>query len=242
MRIVALSDLHGYLPKIPPCDLLIIAGDICPDRFGPVLAMHEPDQQKAWFNRKVRPWLAKAPATHKILTWGNHDWCGEACSFRHDMAPEASTSEFQILVDEATHVPTGVASFSVSVWGTPWSNQFMDWAFMKEPPDLARIYASIPDGIDILVSHQPPFGHGDRNIDVDSGRVQHLGSRELLAAIGRVRPKLVICGHIHDGHGRYEYDRVAIHNVCIVDERYRLVHDPTVIEFAESSGTEVRIS
>jgi hypothetical protein len=76
MQIVALSDQHAYLPRIPPCDLLIIAGDICPDRLGPFLVMHDPDQQKAWFDRNVRPWLAKAPATHKIATWGNHDWCG----------------------------------------------------------------------------------------------------------------------------------------------------------------------
>ena len=54
MRIVALSDQHGYLPEIPPCDLLIIAGDVCPDRFGPFVAMHNPDQQKSWFDRNVR--------------------------------------------------------------------------------------------------------------------------------------------------------------------------------------------
>lgn len=73
MRVVALSDQHGFLPDVPACDLLIVAGDICLDRFGPFLAMHAPEEQKAWFNRKVRPWLARSPSKHKILTWGNHD-------------------------------------------------------------------------------------------------------------------------------------------------------------------------
>jgi len=233
MRIVALSDQHGYLPEIPPCDLLIIAGDVCPDRFGPSLAMHDPDQQKSWFNRKVRPWLAKAPATHKILTWGNHDWCGQACGFRHDSPAEASTKELQILVDEATSVPASAGGGgSVSVWATPWSNQFMNWAFMKSAPELEAIYAEIPKGIDILISHQPPYGYGDRCFDVTSRKIEHLGSHELAAAIDRLRPKLVICGHIHDGFGRFEYDGIPIYNVSIVDEQYRLVHEPTLIDFS----------
>jgi predicted MPP superfamily phosphohydrolase len=232
MRIVALSDQHSYLPEIPPCDLLIIAGDVCPDRFGPFLARHDPDQQKSWFNRKVRPWLAKASATHKILTWGNHDWCGQARSFRHDSPTEASTTALQILVDEATRVPAGgECDTSVSIWATPWSNQFMNWAFMKAPVELTEVYAAIPEGIDILVSHQPPFGYADRRADSSSGKIAHLGSRELLVAIDRVRPKLVICGHIHDGYGRYEYEGIPIYNVSVVDEQYRLVHPPTQIDF-----------
>ena len=46
MRVVALSDQHGFLPDIPSCDLLIVAGDVCPDRFGPFMAVHDPDQQQ----------------------------------------------------------------------------------------------------------------------------------------------------------------------------------------------------
>lgn len=68
MRIVALSDQHGSLPEIPPCDLLIVAGDVCPDRVGRSLAQRHPAKQKAWFDQRVRPWLAASPATHKILT------------------------------------------------------------------------------------------------------------------------------------------------------------------------------
>jgi hypothetical protein len=231
MRIVAVSDLHGFLPDISPCDLLIVAGDVCPDRFGPFVAIQHPHQQQAWFDRNIRPWLAAAPAAHKLLTWGNHDWCGQACSFRSDSPAHAESTDLQILIDEGATVPRGdSAGGSVSVWATPWSNTFMRWAFMKRPHELAQIYAAIPVGVDVLVSHQPPLGHGDRTFNLDSGRVDHVGSRELLDAIERVRPKVVICGHVHGGFGRYEYQGVPIFNVSVVDEKYRLVNPPTVIE------------
>jgi Icc-related predicted phosphoesterase len=45
----------------------------------------------------------------------------------------------------------------------------------------------------VLVTHSPPFGHADEA----GGR--HLGSRAVLDAIRRTRPRLVVCGHIH-GH------------------------------------------
>ncbi len=237
MKIVALSDQHSYLPDIPPCDLLIIGGDICPDRLGPYLAMHDPDQQKAWFDREARPWLAGSPATHKVATWGNHDWCGQACDFSQDSQSVAPTSTLQILIDEATSVAArsagGVkdAASAVRIWATPWSNLFMHWAFMKTPRALAAVYAAIPPGVDILVSHQPPYGYGDR-YEHASGKVEHLGSRELLAAVDRVKPRLVICGHIHGGHGRYEHHGIPIYNVSVVDEQYTLVHPATEIDFS----------
>lgn len=238
MRIVALSDQHGFLPDITPCDLLIVAGDICPDRLGFFVARFAPDQQARWFDVKIRAWLDASPATHKVATWGNHDWCGQACDFSRDAPADAPTSKLQILVDEATRIPAKAstggesAASSLTVWATPWSNQFMDWAFMKAPADLARLYATVPAGIDILVSHQPPYGYGDRTSDYGSGKIEHVGSRELLATIERVRPKLVICGHIHGGHGQYEHQGIPIYNVSVVDEQYRLVHEPTLIELA----------
>jgi hypothetical protein len=234
MRIVALSDQHGHLPEIPPCDLLIVAGDVCPDLVGGHLARDRPERQRAWFDAHARPWLSNAPATHKILTWGNHDFCGQACSFDHDAPPAASSTELQIVLDRGTRVPArGAAGQSISIWATPWSHEFESWAFMKSRAELAEMYASIPSGIDILVSHQPPLGHGDAYDDAATGEVVHLGSRELLDAIRRVKPRLVICGHFHGGYGCSIHAGVAIHNVSVVDDQYRMVRSPTIIDIAE---------
>lgn len=219
MRVVALSDQHGHLPKVPACDLLVVAGDICPDRFGPFLAIHRPETQRAWFDATARPWLAAAPAPHKILTWGNHDWCGQACSFRRDSPENASAGAVQIIVDELTTILCD--DTVVSIWATPWSNTFLNWAFMKSPAALEAVYAAIPADIDILVSHQPPYGCGDLG----------LGSVELRAAIRRVKPKLVICGHIHDGFGRFDCEGSLVYNVSLVDDAYRVVREPTLIDF-----------
>jgi hypothetical protein len=233
-RLVALSDLHGHLPEIPPCDLLIVAGDVCPDRIGDALARDRPDAQLAWFDAYARPWLERAPARHTILTWGNHDWCGAACPAGAVDVPGRVSPALRILVDEAASVPVNRAGRRpLSVWGTPWSNQYMRWAFMQPREALAGVYAAIPRGIDILVSHQPPFGYGDRFVDPRSGEVEHLGSHELLAAIARVRPRLVICGHMHDGYGCFDYDGVAIYNVSLVNDQYRVVRAPTVIDIAD---------
>ena len=219
MRIVAMSDMHGFLPVVPACDLLIIAGDVCPDAVGGQLAAVSPEIQRQWFDASVRPWLAASPAPRVVATWGNHDWGGERYDVR--AASTLGAERLQILVDAQTTIVA--AGQSLTVWATPWSNQFGYWAFMKEPEELAAIYARIPSGIDILVSHQPPYGYGDVIED-------HVGSRELLVTLDRVRPRAVICGHIHEGHGRYEHNGIPIYNVAIDNEHYQPVHPPTVIE------------
>ena len=58
-------------------------------------------------------------AAHKILTWGNHDWCGQACSFAEDAPATATSTVLQIVVDEAVSVPAWAAAGmrSVSILG-----------------------------------------------------------------------------------------------------------------------------
>jgi len=49
---------------------------------------------------------------------------------------------------------------------------------------------------DVLVLHEPPWGILD---DVGGGR--HIGFREHLDALQRLRPKVLLCGHCHEAPG-----------------------------------------
>ncbi len=49
----------------------------------------------------------------------------------------------------------------------------------------------------VLVVHSPPRGHCDR-----SAAGEHLGSTAILEAIEAKRPRLAVCGHIHEAWGQ----------------------------------------
>ena len=199
------------------------------------MAVHDPYQQQAWFDRTVRPWLAATRATHKLLTWGNHDWCGQMYWLPLGHACPRDRLTFRSSWTKRRAKPSAggaTRSRNVRCGRRPGPIRSCVWAFMEAAERLSsyRSTRAIPDGIDVLVSHQPPYGYGDSTFDLDSRRVEHVGSRELLVAIERVRPRVVICGHVHGGFGRYEHQGIPIYNVSVVDESYRLVNAPTVID------------
>jgi Icc-related predicted phosphoesterase len=68
---------------------------------------------------------------------------------------------------------------------TPWS-----WSFDLTEEEAAEKLSGCPDGA-VLVVHSPPKGH------VDNG----LGSEAVLRAIEERRPRLVVCGHVHEQWG-----------------------------------------
>ncbi|HEX6229673.1 MAG TPA: metallophosphoesterase family protein [Solirubrobacterales bacterium] len=73
---------------------------------------------------------------------------------------------------------------------TPW-----DWSFDLDDDSAAEMLAACPEGA-VLVIHSPPQGHCDANSDGD-----HFGSEALLRAIEEKRPRLAVCGHIHESWG-----------------------------------------
>lgn len=73
---------------------------------------------------------------------------------------------------------------------------FGDWSFDFTEDQAADLLARCPAG-GVLVSHSPPKGA----VDVASNG-ESLGSTALRAAVERLRPKLVVCGHIHGSAGQ----------------------------------------
>lgn len=223
MKFCAISDQHGALDfEVPPCDVLLVGGDNSYDVFGRGLqrmigSEEQKQAQRQWFLTAYMPWLRRQPARVKLVTFGNH------CS----SAELIDTVEGAEIVKDRTVTVEGV-----SIWMSPWSNIFMSWFNMKTPAECAEIYAQIPAGTDILVSHQPPYGYGDYSVMANPDGDHHVGSKELLAAMDRVQPKVVIGGHIHGGFGhrtrsRQDGDTLHIYNVSVVNEAYQRVNPVT---------------
>lgn len=215
MKIVAVADLHGYLPSIEPCDLLILAGDICPNFAG------TPDKdrfrQAAWMDRMLRPWLQAVPAKTVLAIWGNHDWVGQ----RSGLVPDGL--RWTLINDRAITID------GLRIYGTPWTPTFFNWAFMKEEEALEAYWDAIPNALDILVSHGPPYGYRDRVSPTD---VRCCGSKALLTHVTRSNPALVICGHIHGGRGEAILPvGGTIKNVAFVDEAYKPRQVPSAFEY-----------
>lgn len=189
MRIVAIADTHGYheqLDPLPDGDVLIHAGDLT--RVG---SMEELEG--------VARWLRAQPHRHKVVVAGNHDFCFE----RHRVHAEARLGgDITYLQDQE------VTLGGLRVWGSPWQPEFGGWAFnLARGPELAQRWAAIPSGIDVLVTHGPPHGFGDRVFE------HRVGCEDLRRALPRIRPVLHLYGHIHEDGGLWRDGDVCLVNV-----------------------------
>lgn len=214
-KIVCLADQHGYLPEIPQCDILLIAGDICP------LNDHGIRYQKTWLNFLFRDWLKSVPASHIVGVAGNHDYVFEKNAHKDLNLPWDYLHKQDVKIND------------LKIWGSPYQLHFFDWAFNAPENDgesyLANIYADIPEDTDIIISHGPPKGYGDL-----TSRGEHVGSEALLKRIKEVKPKYVITGHIHFGRGIFEIDHgqsiTKVINASVLTEKYKPV-DGKLFEF-----------
>lgn len=208
MKVTVLSDLHGYFPKTPGGDLLILAGDYFKnDNFKNI---------SSFFN-----WLNEQKYKKKILIAGNHDnFIKDYPQIFNDML-QSNTTYLQ---------DAGIEYKGYKIWGTPHSVIFPECnpictAFMGNEQALEYAYAKIPDDTEILISHTPPRNCLDLTI---AGK--NVGSFTLRERIENL-PKLKLCifGHIHEGYGQDKIKQTTCINSSHVNQFYEPVND--VISF-----------
>lgn len=244
MRICCVSDLHGSLPQVESCDLLVIAGDICGHvptkktiRFGkelewlPPVGQHDDVTYQAGFlNGPFREWLNLIPANDVVATPGNHDFVFERARV---LVP--TDLRWHLLIDDVKVIQ------GKKIYGSPWQHAYgHGWVFNAPPRDdggeewLDRKYSMIPDDTDIFVVHGPPYSMGDAALRWD-GAWEMTGSTSLMAAIMRIKPDLSVHGHIHLGHGIYPLGRgnkkdTIVVNASICDEQNEPIRQPLYFE------------
>jgi Icc-related predicted phosphoesterase len=138
--------------------------------------------------REVGACLDVLAATGKpaVLVPGNNESADELSSAAR-VWPQA-----HVLHGTATTLD-GVTFFGLG-GGVPVT-PFGDWSFDFTEQEAATLLAAAPSGC-VPVSHSPPQGAADV-----SSRGVGLGSTAVRAAVERLAPRLVVCGHVHASVG-----------------------------------------
>ncbi|KAK1481734.1 calcineurin-like phosphoesterase [Colletotrichum tamarilloi] len=210
-RFVCVSDTHNTTVKLPKGDVLIHAGDLT-------------NQGSYSELSKAIQWLEKADFETKIVVAGNHDitldadFYSQHGSHFHNQTPQSPQDCAALLTNSPsiTYLDHETATIRLSspsgprtsftVFASPYSPRNGLWAFGYDAPqhgsvgaaasDLPTLWDDIPLEADVVVTHTPPHTHCD-----ESRARRAAGCEALRRALWRVRPRLAVCGHVHEGRG-----------------------------------------
>ena len=240
MIVDLISDLHGFYPQLEGGDLLIVAGDLTAK-----------DEIKQYF--QFFKWIGNQNYNKKIVIAGNHDNLAQKedilsiakadFEYLQDSGTEFTIEEDDLELEMCGIHPTKERTFKI--WGSPWTKTFEGMnprckAFTVDTEDeLMDKWDMIPDKVDILITHSPPYGILDEvatDVFIEAhqcDRLMHVGSKTLYGWLKYFeRPKLHVFGHVHEGYGRGEfftgYDSIPVIsvNASHVNEYYRPVNKP----------------
>lgn len=223
MKIAAISDLHGYLPKMPSADVTVMAGD-----FSPLRAQHNIPQMYSWIKKEFIPWIKSLDTESFIFCAGNHDFVCEDADWKqkfYDIVHDAKTDTTVAYLENEEAMVDGYRFF-----GCPYSD-IPGWAFSTARPDNAYAYKAIPYHTDVLIVHQAPKYLNVGTSNIGSWSERDFGSKDLFEEIQAKQPMHVVCGHIHSGNHTVLSDGITTyHNVSYLDESYKPTYEPYVFE------------
>ena len=182
MRLLHLSDTHRNHDQlvIPDgIDLVMHSGDATNYR--------DPfkNEKEMW---EFLEWYGSLDIPNKVFVCGNHDSSVEA-----GLIKKSNIESFGI-----TYLfNDDVTINGYEIWGSPHTPTFNDWSFMKSRAKIHKVWDTIPEDTDIILTHGPPLGMLDITNRRDNLQEQ-CGDSALLGAIKRIEPAIVAFGHIHN--------------------------------------------
>jgi len=203
MKIVCISDTHNHHQildnTLPDGDILIHGGDI---------AIHGSVTEIQNFI----DWFAKLPHKHKIFVGGNHD--GALEHSRHMIA----------IPDNITYLENSSTTIEgLSIWGSPVSPPYRSFGFMWTDVRRKQLYENMTYH-DIIINHSPALGTLDTILEGNN-----VGCEFLQNTIARIKPKLVVSGHIHESYGVTTRNGTIYVNASIMTRYYKPANLPIVI-------------
>jgi Icc-related predicted phosphoesterase len=160
-----------------------------------------------------------------LVVAGNHDFCFEKSDDRRDNA-------ISILKDYGIHYleNESIELGDYKIYGSPYQPAFCDWAFNlpRDGEGLRANWELIPDDIDILITHSPPYYILDY---VPMFGQRNVGCKLLAERITQLEYlKLHVFGHIHYSSGATNIDGIEFVNASVCTEAYEPVNEPIVID------------
>ena len=230
MKICAISDLHGYLPEIEKSDILLIAGDISPLE----IQFNKP-KMKTWLETEFAYWVKSLPVDKVYMAAGNHDAYFESQS---ELNITSFVNQYDGKLEYLENHWTIYNHYGkeYKIFGTPYCHIFGRWPFMRTDEHMEEYFKSIPDNVDIIISHDPPYGIGQvdqilQTIRWSNHRLEHVGNPPLAKRLNEIKYKILVCGHIHSGdHELFEFNGGQVVNVSIKDEYYDPIYEPFYYE------------
>ncbi len=132
---------------------------------------------------------------------------------------------------------SGVTIKGIKFWGEPTQPEFPAknswcWNETRGSDEMKAIWQAMPEDTDVLITHGPPKGYGD-----PSSTGQSVGCEDQLRRLIDVKPKVVVCGHLHSGNGVYPIKDIGtlVVNTSICNEQYQPIQSPYLIDINEDT-------
>lgn len=183
--------------------VIIIAGDIMGGGMDSDTAGYE------YLEKEFFPWCGKNADKDIIITAGNHDKFLYRLYKREEKV--AWPKNVRYLCDKMTTLR------GMKIYGTPWCENDRSGRFECSNAELFEKFSRVPQNLDILIAHTPPYIPGCA-IDMNDNGV-HEGSKALTETIIEKKPRLVICGHVHSGSREpLKFHGATVMNVARVNQ------------------------